>query len=105
MEQKWHVLGLAKLLLHGVVIVFAVAVDRISAARTLQRQCDIPARSEEHHRLVESWKQPLSHEGHRSLAHAHGHKDSPDTWGGVTIHSDKERKTRDCLRTSAVTGT
>jgi len=80
MEQKWHVLGLAKLLLHGVVIVFAVAVDRISAARTLQRQCDIPARSEEHHRLVESWKQPLSHEGHRSLTHAHGHKDSPNTW-------------------------
>jgi hypothetical protein len=79
-EQIWHVLRLAELLLHGVVIVFAVAVDRISATCTLQRQGDIPARSEEHHRFVESWKQPLGHEGHRSLTHAHGHEDSPATF-------------------------
>ena len=81
-----HVLRPAELLLHSVVIVFAVAVDWISAACTLQRQGDIPAHSEEHNRLVESWEQPLGHEGRRSLAHAHGHEDSPGTlicgaWG------------------------
>lgn len=84
MKQICHVLRPAELLLHSVVIVFAVTVNWISAACTLQRQGDIPARSEEHNRFIESWEQPLSHEGHRSLAHAHGYEDSPGTfvWGG-----------------------
>ena len=87
-----HVLRPAELLLHSVVVVFAVAVDWISTACTLQRQGDIPAHSEEHNRFVESWEQPLGHEGRRSLAHAHGHEDSPGTFvcGWHDVASSKD---------------
>ena len=105
MKQMCHVLRPAELLLHSVVVVFAVAVNWISTACTLQRQGDIPAHSEQHNRFVESWEQPLSHEGHRSLAHAHGYEDSPGTFECGSDVAKVPRKTLDCSRTSAEIGT
>ena len=72
----------APLLPRCVVSILAVAVHNLAAARTLQRQRDVTAASEEHHRRLQGWQNLFSCDVHRRMTDAQGHEDRPG--GGHT---------------------